>query len=939
MGKYPFENPDLPLEDRVEDLILRLTLEEKISLLPTQQAAVERLGIREYSVGGEAAHGVAWVGEATVFPQPIGLACTWDKDLLYKIGDVIGTEARAYYKKLGSKGGLTLWAPTVDMARDPRWGRTEEAYGEDPCLTGELTTQLINGMQGDHPFYLKMGATLKHFFANNNEYNRGTSSASIDPRNMKEYYWNAFKPSIVNAKTCCIMTAYNAVNGTPCIVDPILNDIVKGEWGLPGFIVTDAADFSQTVTMHGYYSSYYETAAAALKNGVDCITDEPELVIESVRGALSNGLLEEVDIDNALRNIFRVRFRLGQFDPESCNPYAGISEEDICRPEHRRLSREAAKKSVVLLKNEEGVLPLNRDNINSIAVIGPLGDVVYTDWYSGTLPYKITPFKGIGKKTDNKAITFTEGCDCIALKSLDNDRYISVRGGSDNVLRAEGSTIGINEMFDVTDWGWGNFTLKSYVNGKFVNGAESLTASKEEVRSWFVEESFNMISKGDDIYIIKIWDGKYITVNKEDGTLLAVESEESASRFKLELLSDGIKNAVASAQGADVSIVFVGNNPYINGKENYDRPDIILPPAQEKLIEAVYAANPNTVMVVVGSYPFAINWADKNIPAILYTSHAGQEIGSALADIIFGDYSPAGRLNMTWYKSMDQLPPITDYDIIKGNRTYMYFDGDILYPFGHGLTYTDFKYSNLKIDVENSEQDKDIKITFYIENIGKRASDEVVQLYVSADNSRVKRPLKELKCFERIHLDVGESKRMDFTLSSKELAFWDVTREKFCIESGFYHIMIGSSSKDIRLDKIIKIEGEKIPPRDLTYRTKALNYDDYSFGHIALGEGEENKTCVIAKDKESWIAFNDVQFSKRIDAFEVRAFAYTKGDLLEVRIDDPYGEIIAKCYTEDEEKVHSWETFSCKITQTIEGNHNLYIRFTTPLRLNWFRFF
>lgn len=938
MEKYPFQNPDLPLEDRIEDLISRLTLEEKISLLPTEQAAIERLGIPEYSVGGEAAHGVAWVGEATVFPQPIGLACTWDKILLHRIGDVIGTEARAYYKKLGSKGGLTLWAPTVDMARDPRWGRTEEAYGEDPCLAGELTSYLIKGMQGDHPFYLKMGATLKHFFANNNEYERGTFSASIDPRNMNEYYFNAFKPSIVNVGTRCIMTAYNAVNGTPCIVMPILNDIVKDEWGLPGFIVTDAADFSQTVTMHKYYSSHYETAAAALKNGVDCITDEPELVMESVREAISKGLLEETDIDNALRNIFRVRFQLGQFDPPSRNPYTSISETDLCLPEHRLLSKEAANKSVVLLKNENGILPIDKNTIDSVAVIGPLGDVVYTDWYSGTLPYKITPFEGIDRKMGNKNVTFAEGCDCIALKAVDNGKYISVRGNNDNVLRAEGNVIDKNELFDITDWGWGNFTLKSHANDKFVNGGEILTASKEEVRSWFIEEAFNIIPKEDE-YILKMWDGKYVAICDEDYTLCGVESDEDASRFELELLTDGMDEAVSIARDADLSIVFVGNNPYINGKENYDRPDIILPPAQENLLEAVYEVNPNTIMVVVGSYPFAINWADENIPAILYTSHAGQEIGSALADIIFGDYSPAGRLNMTWYKSVEQIPPITDYDIIKGKRTYMYFDDEPLYSFGYGLTYTDFSYENLKITPKTVKSDEEVEIAFYVKNIGNRDSDEVVQLYITACDSRVKRPIKELKRFERIHLRAGEIKMVKFTLQAEELAFWDVTREKFCVETGKYDILIGASSEDIRLKETIEVVGETIPSRDLTQLTKAKNYDDYSFGHIILDEGEEWETCVVARDDRAWIAFKDVEFSSEVSKFEARVLNIEHDGLLQIVLDNLDGDVMGECKVPCNGEQATWRTISCDLDKNISGIHDIFIKLNAAFNLMWFRFY
>lgn len=392
---YLFQNPAMPLEDRVEDLVSQLTLTEKINLMCQYQDEIPRLGIRKYKHGTEGAHGVAWLGKATVFPQNIGLGCTWDEELMKEIGQVIADEARIYYQKDPEKNGLTIWAPTVDMERDPRWGRTEEAYGEDPYLTGKLTTEFIKGIQGDHPTYLKAAATLKHFLGNNNEVDRGECSATIDPRNMREYYLKAFERQIKEGKVQSIMTAYNAVNGTLCNMNPDVNDILKQEWGMDGFVVSDAGDVLGSVNDHKYVESYAEAVALSIKNGIDSITDDQEISLRAIKDALEQGLLDEADLDTALKNTFRVRFRLGEFDPTDKNPYANVPEDKLCSPENSRLSLQAARKSIVLLKNEQNVLPLKT---KKVAVIGPLANEVLTDWYSGTPPYTVSPLKGITKK-------------------------------------------------------------------------------------------------------------------------------------------------------------------------------------------------------------------------------------------------------------------------------------------------------------------------------------------------------------------------------------------------------------------------------------------------------------------------------------------------------------------------------------------------------------
>ncbi|MFW5982098.1 MAG: glycoside hydrolase family 3 C-terminal domain-containing protein [Halanaerobiaceae bacterium] len=935
----PFRNTELSLDLRVEDLINRLRLEEKIRFIPTKQAAVERLGIKAYSVGGEAAHG--WVSrdgdKATVFPQPIGLACSWNKDLMYDIGSVIGDEARIYHQKKNT--GLTLWAPTVDMERDPRWGRTEEAYGEDPCLTAKMAGNLVRGMQGSDPFYLKMAAALKHFFANNNEAERCFCSVSIDPRNMKEYYWKPFKSIIENARASCIMTAYNEINGTPAILNKDVKNIVKGEWGLPGFVVGDGGDFSQTVTMHHYYDNHAESIADTLKSGIDCIPDDPELIIKAIEEALEQNLLSENDIDNALRNIFRIRFRLGEFDPDELNPYANIDDSLLCSKKHNELALKAAQESIVLLKNDNNTLPLNKNSLDKVAVIGPLGDILYRDWYTGELPYEVTPLDGIKKKLKKKEITFTDVTDKVAIKSLANNQYIYP--AKKGILTTGDYKFKEEYLYDFTDWGWGRNTLKSHFNDKYITIDDGIKASADQVYGWFVRELYDFELQRDGSYLIKTWNGQYLYTDTETNELKITDkpARDNSYKFLKNTVKRGIDEAVEAAKGADMAIVFLGNHPLINGKEEIDREDITLPPAQEELLKAVYKANPNTVLVTISSYPIALNWAEEHIPAIIYSSHAGQETGNAIADVLFGDYNPAGRLSMTWYKSIEQLPDIMDYDIIKGKRTYMYFDQEPLFPFGHGLTYTQFKYSNLRLNTRKLSLESKLEIKLNVKNIGSVKSDEVIQLYVNTEKSRVKRPLKELKDFKKTNLEPGESKEITFILTADDFAYWDVSRNKFCIEKSFYNIMIGRSSNDIRLKDKIEIDGEFIPPRDLSIVTEAQSYDDYQ--GVILDEIKEYQynhggSCVRFINKGDWIAFFNVNFDKDFSKFEMLAASDFENLTIEVRLASPDGILLTRCELAPK-KNKRWQE-SSSIIANINGIHDLYIKATGNLRLRHFRF-
>ncbi|HEY4431880.1 MAG TPA: glycoside hydrolase family 3 C-terminal domain-containing protein [Paenibacillus sp.] len=936
-SKYPFQQIDLPLNDRVQDLISRLSLDEKVSLIPQYQAAIERLGVGAYKHGTEAAHGISWLGKATSFPQPSGLACTWNPELMKEIGSAIGDEARAFYKKNPTVNGLTLWAPTVDMERDPRWGRTEEAYGEDPELTGQLSTSLVQGIQGDHPVYLKAVATLKHFLGNNNEIERGNCSASIDPRNMREYYLEAFKPAFQEGGAQSMMTAYNSVNGVPVILHPAVMDVVKGEWDMDGFIVSDAGDLFGIVKDHKYYESFAQSMAESIKNGIDSVTEETEETIKVLHEALNQGLLAEEDLDRALTNTFRVRFRLGEFDPAEENPYTAIDDSVILSKKHSALSLEAAKQSIVMLKNEQATLPLNKTELNKVAIIGPLGDEAFRDWYSGTLPYGVTPLQGVSKKLPGKKVTFESGADQIILTSAASGQAVGITG-EDGRLAVQHDTAEHGELFQHTAWGWTSNTLKATSRGQYVtlSEAETLTASADEIYGWFVKESINIVPEAEGTVSLRTWNDKLISLNPEDGTLQVAEQDASADArlFKKNIVTNGLAAAVEAAKVAEVAVVFVGNHPLLNGKEEIDRPDIVLPEEQERLVKAVYEANPNTVVVIVGSYPISSTWIDENIPAVLYTSHSGQELGNAVAEVLFGDYSPSGKLNMTWFRSVEQLPELMDYDIIKGKRTYMYFDGEPLYPFGHGLSYAEVIYKDLNLSTNDLQQNDTLNISVQIDNTGAVDGDEVVQLYVQALNSRVKRPIKQLKGFEKVNIPAGQSHTVEFSLPAIELAFWDVTREQYCVENGEYKVMIGRSSADIKLSSLVTVQGDVIPSRNLYNSTKAENYDDYEGVH--LDECKAGGASVHPVKAGAWIAFNDVGFDHGAVAFEALVSS-AKGGSIEIRIGSPAGKLVGSVTVPSGEVLQEWSTHTGEVS--VEScTTDVYVIFNGEVLLSRFQF-
>jgi beta-glucosidase len=706
--QYPFQNPSLPVEARINNILSLMTPEEKIGALSTSPD-VPRLGIHGSS-HIEGLHGVAyggpggWEGRGlkpnptTQFPQAVGLGETWDPDLLQQAAAVESYEARYIFQSENQiarawdsagpghrREGIVVRAPNADLARDPRWGRSEESYGEDPFLTGTMTVAFVRGLQGNDPHHWRTASLMKHFLANSNENGRDGSSSNFDERLLREYYSVPFRMGVEQGGARAYMTAYNGYNGIPMAAQPILRSLTMQEWGFDGIICTDAGALTNMVTQHKYFPDIDVATAGAIHAGVNQFLDRYR---EGATSALDKKLVNISEIDENLRGVYRVMIKLGLLDPPELVPDAAIKGATPAwdNEEHKQLVRKVTRESIVLLKNSQNLLPLDKSKVKSVAVIGPYADQVALDWYSGTPPYAVSALEGIKNKLGDAA---------------------SVTFARDNAGDA----------------------------------------------------------------------------------------------------------AVKIARAADVAIVVVGNHPTCNagwakcplpsdGKEAIDRTSITL--EQEELVKRVVAVNPRTVVVLISSFPFAIQWTEEHAPAILHMAHNSQEEGNALADALFGDYNPAGRLVVTWPMSLDQLPPMMDYDIRHG-RTYMYFRQKPLYPFGFGLSYTTFDYSNLRLSSERLQRDGSITVSFDLRNSGSRPGEEVVQMYISHLNSKVERPIQELKGFKRVALGPGETKSVSLPLDAGALAYWSTAKGAFEVEADQVNIRIGGSSSDIKLQHVVSV--------------------------------------------------------------------------------------------------------------------------------------
>jgi beta-glucosidase len=823
---YKFQNPDLPVGERVADLISQLTVDEKIGFLATHQFGVERLGVNDWGVGTEVARG--YVGReppevSTVFPQPIGMSSTFDTELMYALGIIAGTEARIYNQTKYPNTKLMLWGPTVDPCRNPLWGRNEEGYGEDPCLTGLMSTSYTRGMRGNDDFYLRVVPTLKHFCANNHEEERGVDSANLEPRTKREYYYAAFEASVRAKGAFAMMTAYNELSGVPGLNNPDLQTVCKDEWGL-GFVVTDGGDFCQNVLLHHYDASHAESLAAALKAGNDIMTDSADTVRAAALDALRLGLLTEADLDKTIANSLLYRFRLGEFDPKERNPYADISPDLLDCPSHRAINHRAAKEAVTLLKNN-GILPLDKGGIKKIAVIGELAADHYPDWYTGTPSYNISILDGLKDVLGADQVVYDDGRDKIALRSVKTGKRLSLSGEN---ISANGENV---ETFTKTDWNDEIlFTCDS--NGKMIRNEDNgiYAATGTTTFQWFVRETLRPASYcGHTLY--KSWNRQDVGLN-EDG-LLSVSAHDCVDDGKLfdeEILSDGAERAAEAAKDADAVIVCLGNDPMMNARECYDRKTLALNPHQQKLIDTVSAANKNVIQLVIASYPYSIVKENENLPAVIYTAHGGPEMGAVIAKTLFGEYNPAGRTCQTWYKSELDLPSIKDYDIIDSKYTYLYFNGTPLYPFGHGLSYSNFEYGNFTAALDDTAFDNentDGKLNFNVDITNTSATDgeEVVQIYASLPCTAVNRPHKWLIAFKRVFVPAGQTVSVELTAEKEALRYWNVDVDRFCVEDGDYLFSAAASSADVRQTAKLKVPGYVPCPRNLRVRTPAVRYN------------------------------------------------------------------------------------------------------------------
>jgi beta-glucosidase len=698
---YPFRDTKLSDDQRIADLLGRLTLDEKVDLM-SNHPQFKRLNL-VFSGQVEGLHGLALGGPGgwgprgrqplptTTFPQEKGLGNTWDVELMKKIGALEGKEARYYYQNpVYDFGGVVVRAPNVDLSRDPRWGRTEESLGEDPYLVGTLAVGFMHGLQGPDSKHWLASSLMKHFMANENEAGRASSSSDFDERLFREYYSVPFRMGFAEGGSRAVMASYNSWNGTPMMIHPVLKDVMIKEWGNDGLICTDGGALGLLITAHKTFPDKEKGSAAAVKAGINHFLDRYK---EDLTKALKDGLVTEADMDAALKNLLRLYLRLGEMDPAGVDPYAkiGVTADGAMPPwdqtSSKDLVRKATDESIVLLKNEKNTLPLDRSKLKTIAVIGPWANTVLLDWYSGTPPYSVGIVDGIREAV----------------------------GGKVEVVYTDGS-----------------------------NAEETVSIAKK----------------------------------------------------------------------ADVAIVVVGNHPTCNagwdqcpvpsnGKEDVDRKTIAL--EQEELVKRVFAVNPHTVEVLRSSFPYAIVWSQQNLPAIVHMTHNSQEEGHGMADVLFGDASPAGRLNQTWPTGDDQLLPIMDYNLLHG-RTYLYSKQKPLYAFGFGLSYTTFAYDNVKLSSSHVNADGTVQVAVKVKNTGRRGSDEVVQMYVQHMGSKVDRPLLELKGFKRVHIAAGASEIVTLDLKPRDLAYWDAAAHEWRVEKEQVRVFAGGSSDNLPVQATLDVD-------------------------------------------------------------------------------------------------------------------------------------
>jgi beta-glucosidase len=707
--KYPFNDPNSSADKRIDNLLSLMTVEEKIDVLGTR-TGVPRLGVP--NIGStEGIHGVVQreprLGRqpiaTTQFPQPPAMGETWDPELVREAGDVEGYESRYITENPKYDRQILMdWGPQSDLDRDPRWGRSEEVYGEDPFFNGTMAVAFAKGIEGDGKYW-QASPLLKHFLANENENNRNGSSSNFDDRLFWEYYSVPFRMAFQQAGASAVMASYNAWNGTAMAVNPILKSIVRDQWGAD-VLSTDGGAVTLLVNPRHAFPNHEAAVVACIKNGINQFLDK---YADETKAALKDGSLTEADIDNVLRYKFRIALKLGLLDAQGQSAFAPMKDqpEPWTTDRDKDVSKKMALESVVLLKNDKDLLPLDKTKIKSIAVIGPLAESVHWDWYGGTPPYKVTPLDGI---------------------------------------RAEvGTDAKVNYAPDAT----------------MADEAEAMKAASES-----------------DVAVVVV--GNDPTCGPDMGHAWYSTPEE----------------------GGGITLPCTVPS---DGREGRDRETMDL--YQEQLVKQVMIKNPKTIVMLISSFPFTINWTEEHAPAILHMAHASQDEGTALAKVLFGEYNPGGHLVETWPRSADQLPPRMDYNIRDG-YTYMYFRDEPLYPFGFGLSYTTFKFTNLKTSASSIKKAGTVTVSVDVTNTGSCAGDAVVQMYVKYPHSKVERPREELEGFKRVTVDAGQTKTVEIPLPASRLAYWNTKAGAFEMEAGPLDVMVGDSSANLPLSATLKVE-------------------------------------------------------------------------------------------------------------------------------------
>lgn len=824
----PYKNTSLSFEERTNDLVSRMTLEEKIMMLRYGSPEIARLEIPAYNFWNECLHGVAR-SNATVFPQAIGMAAMWDTDEMFQIADAISDEARAKYHEFSARGkrgmyqGLTYWTPNINIFRDPRWGRGMETYGEDPYLTAELAIPFIKGLQGNDPKYYKVIATAKHFAVHSGpEATRHAADVWPDDYDLAETYTPHFKRAVQEGKVYSVMCAYQSVRGAPCCGSKFLENLLRREWGFEGFIVSDCGAVRDIYQEEGHHivGTPEEASALAVKSGTDLECGSTCLYLGK---AVEKGLITEDELDVSVKRVIMARMKLGQFDPDAMVPYSKIPYSVVNCKKHQDLALEAARKSIVLLKNEKQLLPLSK-KVKKVAVIGPNADdlEVLLGNYNGYPANPKTPLAGIREKLPDAEVIFAQGCtladkfpyfSVVPSKCLYTDSTKKVKGLQAryyNNIEWKGKPV--HERIDRTvDFTWQTTppfkdmkydcfsvswtgVLVPEVTGEYALGGEGYSGFKFYLNDTLLTEWKSLHHPRKEYELVKLEAGKPYKIRLD-------YFQDNTEYAQMRMLWDTPKpdltaEAIQAARSSDAVILCMGLSPLLEGEEmkvqvpgfdKGDRMDIQLPSVQTELIKEIYRLGKPTVLVLLNGSALAFNWEAEHLPAIVEAWYPGQAGGTAIADVLFGDYNPSGRLPVTFYKSIDQIPAFENYDM--QGKTYRYFTGEPLYGFGYGLSYSTFEYSWASAP-DSIQAGDSLNISVNVKNSSRRAGDEVVQVYVSLHNTSLKVPVRSLQGFKRVHLKAGESRTVSFTLTPKQLS----GRDEYTIQTvapGQLHLSIG----------------------------------------------------------------------------------------------------------------------------------------------------